>query len=40
MKTIITPSKPDGALNFQIPDVESVSPNDVGVKAVPSTNAT
>ena len=30
---------PDGGLNFQIPDVESVSPNVVGVNAVPSTCA-
>ena len=30
---------PEGDLNFQMPDVESVSPNDVGVKAEPSTNA-
>ena len=37
MITFSSKVTPDGDLNFQIPDVESVSPNDAGANAEPST---
>jgi len=36
-KPLLPQVTPDGDLNFQIPDVESVSPKTVGANAWPST---